>query len=674
MWRSAQEGARDEHWPRVERLLADLPPGLARLTKLLEYDLGLAASDTGQFRDCFLGVDRFPVLSIGPWLFDDLGASVRSGGHVSTEAEGRLFVASLLMAFGVHLGERIGDDASFVGDDHVVLMQALAERAALELAAAVPPGSWFHRALPSLSVNGFETDLERRSIRDPAALDDRDALLHGRWVRSSRITAAAAIALAGREDGEAFFARVAHVIDDATTAFQILDDVGSFHRDLEAGRLTWPISVVAEASRVALRPWPQATLMLGALVVSSSVETILAAALRHLRVARQRANELGLGRFEAFLADAGARVEERLPSTNEKQATDGLSRARTPAGPLIIRHDPPLDRALSMAEGFLLADPTFRESWETHREGMLGAPFVASRFPAGLVLEILAAHGHDVGTLVDTFIRDSVADQFRYFDHPDSGSDTDTLGVVLRLLPHAADRPAAEAAVEPGLHRVDAAIHAAGRVPVWLPDLGPASRPVLDLGEHCGTVAAHLLLGLLHDRHAAHRDAAMLGANHLLARIVQVGLGANVNYPPIYALDIFLRLIGRLGPDTGRLGPDTVRLQEAHSRLHEALERAVRLRRPSPQDAALLIRACHAADRRDLVAPAWTTAILRAQRFDGGWGAEPFAAAPNRGRSVTWYASTTLTSALCFDALSPTRAQPLVPAGRDVATGHPVAR
>jgi hypothetical protein len=43
---------------------------------------------------------------------------------------------------------------------------------------------------------------------------------------------------------------------------------------------------------------------------------------------------------------------------------------------------------------------------------------------------------------------------------------------------------------------------------------------------------------------------------------------------------------------------------------------------------------------------------LRSQRFDGSWLGEPFAAAPNRGGAVSWYSSTTLTTALCLDALS----------------------
>ena len=80
-----------------------------------------------------------------------------------------------------------------------------------------------------------------------------------------------------------------------------------------------------------------------------------------------------------------------------------------------------------MAEGFLLGDLTFRESWEMHREGMFGVPEVASRFPAGLVMEILCRHEHDVQRNVDEFLDFTLSNGFRYYDHPLSGVDSDTV-------------------------------------------------------------------------------------------------------------------------------------------------------------------------------------------------------------------------------------------------------
>ncbi len=142
-----------------------------------------------------------------------------------------------------------------------------------------------------------------------------------------------------------------------------------------------------------------------------------------------------------------------------------------------------------------------------------------------------------------------------------------------------------------------------------------------------------------------------MGAGALLKRLSSEGLGANVNYPPLYALGTFFRLILRLDglPASRELA---TRAEEARAVLLTELDRATNARVLSAQDAALLIAACLHADRRELIDPAWRSLVLqRQQRFDGSWRGEPFFAAPNRGRYVTWYESTLLTSAVCYDAL-----------------------
>ena len=80
-------------------------------------------------------------------------------------------------------------------------------------------------------------------------------------------------------------------------------------------------------------------------------------------------------------------------------------------------------------------------------------------------------------------------------------------------------------------------------------------------------------------------------------------------------------------------------------------ERAKGRTSSTAQQAALLTIAGRAMDRSTQPDPRWQTTILKRQRFDGSWIGEPFAAAPNRGVAVTWYSSTQLTSALCYDAL-----------------------
>jgi hypothetical protein len=298
---------------------------------------------------------------------------------------------------------------------------------------------------------------------------------------------------------------------------------------------------------------------------------------------------------------------------------------------------------MQMAESFLRADLTFRESWETHREGMLGASLVSSRFPAALILEIVCRNGHKLQGAVDDFIAHAEATGFRYYDHPDADPDSDTVGAVLRLLQYSSDPGRRSAALIRILECVDRVAAVDGQLPVWLTPCSDANGdqpPTLKLGEGCGTVVAHLLLGLMtlgEERASTARQAAAA----LFDRIAEVGLGANVNYPPRYALLTYFRLFDAAGIE-----------HPVSDILNAELERRSALPAESAQDAALALLGARAAHRPELVAERWVATILDQQRFDGSWIGEPFAVAPNRGWRATPYSSTTLSTALCYDALA----------------------
>ena len=267
---------------------------------------------------------------------------------------------------------------------------------------------------------------------------------------------------------------------------------------------------------------------------------------------------------------------------------------------------------------------------------------------------------------IDDLLSFTVANGFRYFAHPWSAVDSDTVGVFLRLLPFATPDDRYREALEPVLDRLDDQVRAEGGIPVWI--AGDAETmadrpPAMDLGEGCGTVAAHLLLGLLGlsgplgDGWTDHRKTVSRGTAALLDRIATVGLGANVDYPPLYALARFEQLIGRLSDSPA--GEDlTGQATAARTELANSLDRACARGPRSAQEAAMLTIACLEAGRAQMIDPAWRTTMLKSQRFDGGWSGEAFAAAPNRGRSVTWYSSATLTTALCYDALLRTTSDP----------------
>jgi hypothetical protein len=643
----AQPEHKGRWWEDVDRLFAGLPAPLFRQVKLLEYDLALRYSTTGQFHDVFDGPEFPPVLSVAPWILDDLEAPA---GPTRDGTERVLFLASALLAMRAQTVQALRDPAGFTTEDRIALVQWLSERATAEIGRVVPHDSQYWEAHAEIATE----DAVRLAVwGEPERVadleDDPESSLASALAAPLKLVALAALAVVDRLEGGQ---RIGDLLENVANAYQVIADLASMARDLEVGHLSYPIRFIARAAGLSLRPAPMPEIIMGAMVATGSVTPIVGSALDRLRSARKSAAALRLPTLAAFLAEAETHFEERPAGVTVGLPGGGPARPPPASGQLAST----LSQALSMAEGFLVGDPTFRESWETHREGMLGQPVVASRFPTGLVLDVLCRRGLDVSAAIDDFLQFTVANGFRYYDHPGSGIDSDTIGVFLRLRSHAtpdAGRDRSAAAVLECLARN---VHDAGRIPVWISGcagMEGAEEPrsaVIALGEDCGTVAAHLLLGLVATGDD-HQETVAIGAPALLDRIGRVGLAANVNYPPLYALGVFFRLMDVLdGASSAQLPMGG--LGDARAALTRELERAVAPRPRSAQDATLLILACHDAHREDLIDPGWLAGILRRQRFDGSWIGEPFAAAPNRGRSVSWYSSTLLTTALCYDALA----------------------
>ena len=116
MWSEAQRVERERLWPGVEELLSGLPPSLSGQLKLLEYDLALRYSPSGQFRDIFLGADQFPLLSIASWLIEDL--KLETGNEARTSRTASL-PCCLLMAARTHAMRSVLDATSFYDAEHV---------------------------------------------------------------------------------------------------------------------------------------------------------------------------------------------------------------------------------------------------------------------------------------------------------------------------------------------------------------------------------------------------------------------------------------------------------------------------------------------------------------------------------------------------------------------------
>jgi len=554
-------------------------------------------------------VEHYPLLSIGGWLYRDLAGE--SGQKQALGSPADIDGALLLVGYLNALAEISSDGG---------LEQWAAEQSSIELTRlfAVDDAFW--------------SDWERESAaaRPP-----------GRW---STATKAVVLAAAHASQSSELAPQLIDMTASLAEAFEFWDDLSSVVHDLGDGRQTVVTKLLAPAAQANGSYW-QPVQLLGALITTNALDMILSRASERLAKSRQVADELGLRTVSAYLSDVAISEGDR----RNRLATGRGEPASFAVSPSVISlPPPPIEHALHMAERSLRADPTLRESWETHREGMLGAPEVSSRFPAALVLEILARHGNDVHIEVQGFSAWAEENEFRYYDHPGADPDADTLGAALRLRCFQAG-----AHIGPNLRAivecVGRFIVERGELPVWLTACGAngESREILRLGEGCATVVAHLLIGLL-ESGLLPQDTVELAVDRWLGRIGAIGLGANVNYPPRYALLVYLRLLASVD----KHGVASSHAQIAREIVMEDLERFSKLPADSAQEAALALLGARAARRSDLVSDAWLATVLDDQRSDGTWLGEIFASEPNRGRRVTGYSSVTLTTALCYDALA----------------------
>ncbi len=145
----------------------------------------------------------------------------------------------------------------------------------------------------------------------------------------------------------------------------------------------------------------------------------------------------------------------------------------------------------------------------------------------------------------------------------------------------------------------------------------------------------------------AHAESV---AGHVLRTVASTGVGAALYYPPLPATWILARLIAHLDRRIAEGHRLRNPLNAARVALLGVLDRERRRSRITAQEAALLAlttRRLHSGDPED----AWLDVLLRDQRPDGGWTAEPLYWIPALGVPGGVYSSRLATSALCFQAI-----------------------
>lgn len=648
-WAAPYQAKRDQYWPEVEQFFSHLPPQLLKQGMLLKNNLATFYAETGQFRDILCRRHDHPLLYWHWWLLADWAYPPSTN---RTELERRLFLAMVFAFSAAYTQELILDEGSNFDSRFLFLAQTLQRQADVELAHLFPGDSPFGAYLQTFWQERAESVL----TPDPRPLAPDPRLL--------AFTKLSIVAVALKGEREDLLPQLNTMLDRLNLVVQTMQDISTLKRDLGQGRLTYPIWRTAQAAGLDPVHLPSTEQVLGALVLTGTIETIGRECLAELEVSRTVAESLELPTFSAYLGGLAEQVDEVRGLFSLKTRPKDRP-AQSPRRPLFAPYVDPLPKVIEMAEGYLLSDLTFRESWEIQRRGVFGAAaMTAQAFPMGLIAEILSRYGHDMAAPINQIFDTLQTTGWRYYDHPHLPPDADDLALALRLHPFSTEPERHKMMLQTPLRWLEASVSESGEIPVWLTtgaEVQP-DYPFLALwGQSCATVEANVLLGLLAFDAPGYHALLEKSARQWCERIISQGLSANRHYMSLYALWTAFELLAQLHGCIGQANIQA-QLDLAGQTLLEQL--SIEANRPhlTPQDAAFLSLACLCLEQRSpklalatdaavLFKPEWTTLLCKSQRYDGSWAAEPLYGTPTRGELAAWYSSRTVTTAFCYHAL-----------------------
>lgn len=316
------------------------------------------------------------------------------------------------------------------------------------------------------------------------------------------------------------------------------------------------------------------------------------------------------------------------------------------------------ERTVRLAQVALLADERLQEAWEVQRwGGWCEEPRIGRLLPVGLCLLALAESGANVSAAAAELLSSEASvDGFRYYGRwrgipPDS----DDLGLALQLLALAGDTPERRRAFERPIKVLLHNTQPDGWIPIWLEE-GLLEPTTPDgpywLIRRCSAAVISALIGLLQTDWplpARWRD-------RVLGRLIEVlrheGLASVKAYPACYARLLLARLERAL---KGRDCPDTVRAALEHL-LTEIERELLSSQQLDGGWGSPLATACHLAVLSLRQTPGFDPApailyLSARQQCDGLWPAEPLYECPGRDNAPQFYATRSVTTAICLEAL-----------------------
>lgn len=576
-------------WDRVASFFAELPEDDSRAGQLLLATIASRYSAEGLLSTALADPARDPVLHLAYWGLDDLGH------HASQIAESLAEAA----AFDSISGEFLAGE-----DDHIQLI--VENRATSLYRAVVGERSAFWNTRGALWQR---RDRVSTAIREGADIFGEELLLGSRMPVIHGSIGAALDAVTNRGD------RFASAFIHQACALTLEQGLVNLAADLQAGRVN-PATTAAVFPTSAHDP--------GLIFLIATGQGLHRQLLdRALEEAGFAAESLaGLPQLSRYASELMDRLR-RLRKAISDDSTEPLR--PLPSGPTSSITKMRIPSAIESARRFLLTDPEMAEAREVHRWLILDDTEMTSIVPLFVPLEVLRRRGSDVGIKkwVEAWLLEMNRRDYAYYDHPKfDGLDSDTAAAVL-LLSEETDEM---------LARVELALKGKDRVPVWLERTG--LEGVRLTGEGCGAVAANLLVALKKIVPERFDSMASGQLERLLSDFVEKGTAIAVDYVASYLL-----------VPMAKLAP----VGEARERLKLEIERLRATK--SPQAAAFLTLAVSESSDLGKVDWRWIGLLLRSQRHDGGWEAEPLFWVNGADGGAQWYQSRTVTTAFCFDAL-----------------------
>jgi len=207
-----------------------LPRPLSKLARQRSTFLG------GPDQETFKGVPGLnPVLASTPWLFWETFSSVDDESFLEIAEAGMMFVlASIIL-------DHLVDGQAVPPEEIALFHQALYGHGVAMYRKAMPSASpfWLHfDRLAHGHLTGLSAELESQSGHSHIGLDDLFSMAHGKV--SPIITTIAALAFASGQPE--VLSLIETSLKHIAVASQLLDDVGDWEHDLEAGHYTYFLS------------------------------------------------------------------------------------------------------------------------------------------------------------------------------------------------------------------------------------------------------------------------------------------------------------------------------------------------------------------------------------------------------------------------------------------------